>query len=150
IKKDKKQLVICGGSGICSIYALLKELKKKHVDTTCIVGFKTKKEVVLEKELKTLCNKLIVCTDDGTYGFKGNVVDAIKHYHLSELYYYCCGSTPLMRAVLKTCKHGQLSLEARMGCGFGACMGCSIKTKHGNKRICKDGVIFNAEDLYEI
>mgnify|MGYP004443534241 FL=1 len=150
IKKDKKQIVVCGGSGICSIYALLKELKNKHVETICVVGFKTKNEVVLEKELKALVNKLIICTDDGTYGFKGNVVDAINYYKLNNLYYYCCGNTPLMRAVLKACKNGQLSLEARMGCGFGACMGCSIKTKQGNKRICKDGAIFEAKDLYEI
>ena len=150
IKKDKKQLVICGGSGICSVYALLKELNKNHVETTCVVGFKTKNEVVLEKEIKAACSKLIVCTDDGTYGFKGNIVDAVKHFKLNDLYFYCCGSTPLMRAVLNTCKNGQLSLEARMGCGFGACMGCSIKTKQGVKRICKDGAIFEAKDLYEI
>lgn len=146
--KDKKQLIVCGGTGIGSVYQLAKQLKQKHIDVTIIIGFKTKAEVFELNEWKKVCQQLIVCTDDGSYGFCGNVVDAMKHYKLLDTYYYTCGSENLMKAVYHAShSNGQLSLEARFGCGFGACMGCSIKTKKGPQRICKDGPIFNSQDL---
>ena len=146
--KDKNQLIVCGGCGMGSVYSLAKQLTKNKIDLTIVIGFKTKNDVFQLNEWKSICKQLIVCTDDGSYGFKGNVVDAIKKYHLENLHYYTCGSINLMKAVYKVCKNeGQLSLEARMGCGFGACMGCTIQTKNGPKRICKEGTIFSSQEL---
>lgn len=146
--KEKKQLIVCGGCGIGSVYSLAKQLTKNKIDVSLVIGFKNKKDMFLLPEWKKVCKQLIVCTDDGSYGFKGNVVDAIKKHNLENLYYYTCGSENLMKAVFKCCSNeGQLSLEARMGCGFGCCMGCSIQTKNGPKRICKEGTIFNSKEL---
>ncbi len=145
---ENKQLIVCGGSGIGSVYALSKQLTKQGIDVTIVIGFKSKQDVFKLSEWKSACKKLIVCTDDGSYGFKGNVVEAIKTYKLDNLPYYTCGSINLMKAVFKACTNkGQLSLEARMGCGFGCCMGCSIQTKNGPKRVCREGPIFNSEEL---
>lgn len=146
--KDKKQLIVCGGCGMGSVYSLAKQLTKNKIDVIIVIGFKSKLDVFTFEEWKSVCKQLIVCTDDGSYGFKGNVVDAIKKYHLDNIPYYTCGSINLMKAVFKACKgEGQLSLEARMGCGFGACMGCSIETKHGPKRVCREGTIFSSKEL---
>lgn len=146
--KNKKQLIVCGGCGMGSVYKLAKQLSSQHIDVTIIVGFKTKADVFVLNDWKKVCKNLIITTDDGSVGFKGTVVDAINKYKLNNLYYYTCGSINLMKAVYKCMKsEGQLSLEARMGCGFGACMGCTIETKHGPKRICADGPIFNSKEL---
>lgn len=148
LKPYKKQLIVCGGTGIGSVFSLAKALTKKQIDVTIIIGFKTKSDVFQLDEWKKVCKKLIICTDDGSYGFCGNVVDAMRKYHLLDVYYYACGSINLMQAVYRASHHqGQLSLEARFGCGFGACMGCSIQTKNDPQRICKDGPIFHSKDL---
>jgi dihydroorotate dehydrogenase electron transfer subunit len=108
-----------------------KKFKDENIPFEMIVGFNNKDKVAYEQEMKQLCPNLIICTDDGSYGEKGNVVEIIKKHHFENLYYFVCGAPGLIKAVYKNCQRGQISLDARMGCGFGACMGCSIKTKNG-------------------
>jgi dihydroorotate dehydrogenase electron transfer subunit len=146
-KTDGKPLLVSGGSGIGPIHCLAKYFKQKKIPFELVVGFQNKDMAVYVKEFKTLCNNVHICTDDGSLGEKGNVVDIINKYKLSDLYYFTCGATAMMKSIYKTCKQGQLSLDERMGCGFGACMGCSIKTKKGVRQICKDGPVFKSEDL---
>jgi dihydroorotate dehydrogenase electron transfer subunit len=111
-----------------------------------ILGFNTASEKFLQAEFEDLGVRTIVTTADGSFGVKGFVTDAMKE--LDFTFFYACGPTPMFRAILRaTEKPGQLSLEARMGCGFGACMGCSIETADGPKRICRDGPVFDREVL---
>jgi dihydroorotate dehydrogenase electron transfer subunit len=140
-------LLVSGGSGLGPVMCLAREFKKQKINFDFVMGFSSKGNVVYTKEIKSLCNKAHFCTDDGSYGEKGNVIQIINKYHLHNKYYYACGPTNMLKALSKNNKQGQLSLDERMGCGFGACMGCSIKTKNGNQRICKDGPIFYGEDL---
>ncbi|MDR3257475.1 MAG: dihydroorotate dehydrogenase electron transfer subunit [Mycoplasmataceae bacterium] len=140
-------LLVSGGSGLGPIVCLAREFKKQKINFDFVAGFPTKANVAYIKEIKALCNSAYFCTDDGSYGEKGNVVQIINKHRLNNKYYYACGSTNMLKALSKNNKQGQLSLDERMGCGFGACMGCSIKTKNGNQRICKDGPIFYGEDL---
>ena len=127
--------------GVC------KALNSMGVKPKIVLGFLSKDEVILENEFKELGN-LTVATDDGSYGAKGLVTDIIKEEGLTELRYAACGPLPMEKALHREMKaDGLISLEARMGCGFGACMGCSIETKGGPKRICKDGPVFESEEL---
>ena len=114
-----------------------------------IIGFNKKEEIFYEKEFKALGAEVTVTTADGSYGKKGYVTDAMQGKEYS--YIYTCGPEPMLKAVYNASKtSGQYSFEERMGCGFGACMGCSCKTKYGNKRICKDGpVLFKEEIMWE-
>ena len=130
-------LLLGGGVGVPPLYLLAKELIKEGKSVTVILGFNTKDEIFYEEEFKALGAKVLVATADGSYGVKGFVTDAMKD--LSYTHFYTCGPEPMLRAVSKaTTTSGQLSFEERMGCGFGACMGCSCKTLTGNKRICKE------------
>jgi dihydroorotate dehydrogenase electron transfer subunit len=148
IPKKKQKLVLVSGSvGFAPLMPLARELKNKKIKFEMIVGFANKRDVCYVNEIHELCPKAHICSDDGTYNEKGNVVQIAQKYNLLNHYYFCCGSTNMMKAVFKNFKEGQLSLESRMGCGFGACMGCSIKTKHGEKRICSEGPIFESKDL---
>jgi dihydroorotate dehydrogenase electron transfer subunit len=112
------------------------------------LGFATKNKVIRPSLIKNLKNNIHICTDDGSFGKKGNVVEIINKHNLNNLYYYTCGPTVMMKALFKNNPQGgQISLDARMGCGFGACMGCSIQTKNGPQRICRNGPVFYSKDL---
>lgn len=139
-------LLIGGGVGVPPMYLCAKRLIDAGKTVTVILGFNTKDEVFYEEEFKKLGAKVLVSTVDGSYGVKGFVTDAMKNVDYS--YFYTCGPEPMLKAVYNATKtSGQFSFEERMGCGFGACMGCSCKTLYGNKRICKDGPVLVKEEI---
>ena len=139
-------LLIGGGAGIPPMYGLAEELLKKGITPTVILGFNTAEEVFYEEEFKKLGANVIIATADGSVGTKGFVTDVMKELDYS--YFFTCGPMPMFLAIEKVAKtSGQYSFEERMGCGFGACMGCSCKTKYGNKRICKDGPVMKREEI---
>ena len=139
-------LLIGGGAGVPPMYMLAKKLIKEGKTPTVILGFNTKDEVFFEKEFSDLGCKVLITTADGSYGIRGFVTDAMQG--LDYTYFYTCGPMPMLRAINdKSSTEGQFSFEERMGCGFGACMGCSCKTKFANKRICRDGPVFTKEEI---
>lgn len=141
-----KPLLLGGGVGVPPLYNLAKRLIEMGKKVTVVLGFNTKEEIFYENEFKALGAETYVTTADGSYGIKGFVTDAIKD--LDYTYFYTCGPEPMLKAVYKTSKtSGQMSFEERMGCGFGACMGCSCKTLTGYKRICKDGPVMKKEEI---
>ena len=145
-KSGKNPLLIGGGVGVPPLYMLAKRLIEKGEDVSVILGFNTKDEIFYEDEFKALGAKVYVTTVDGSYGIKGFVTTAMES--LDYTYTYTCGPEPMLKAVYKTSKTpGEYSFEERMGCGFGACMGCSCKTLYGNKRICKDGPVLLKEEI---
>ena len=146
--KESEVVVIGGGVGIPPLVQLCKELRKLDKKVCVILGFNQKSEVFYEDKFKELGCEVIVTTVDGSYGYKGMVDSAIIERKLENLPYFTCGPLPMMKAVYKLSSgNGQLSLEERMGCGFGACMGCSIETKIGPQRVCKEGPVFKSEVL---
>lgn len=143
----KKALLIGGGLGTPPLYKLAKELIGKGVAVTIVLGFATKREVFYVEEFKELGTTYVV-TVDGSMGIKGTVIDAIKQEQIQYDQYYSCGPEAMLLALAKEFpRDGQLSFEARMGCGFGACMGCSYPTKSGPKRVCVEGPIFTSEEV---
>ena len=141
-----KPLLIGGGVGVPPMYNLAKTLLKQGKTPTVVLGFNKKDEVFYEKEFNALGVKTIVATADGSHGIKGFVTDAMKD--LDYTYFYTCGPMPMFRAIEKVVKtQGEYSFEERMGCGFGACMGCSCKTLTGNKRICVDGPVMKRGEI---
>ena len=139
-------LLIGGGVGVPPLYMLAKKLISEEKKVTVILGFNTKAEVFYENEFKALGAKTFVTTVDGSHGIKGFVTD--KMTDLSYSYFYTCGPEAMLKAVYKASEtSGQFSFEERMGCGFGACMGCSCKTVTGYKRICKDGPVLKKEEI---
>lgn len=145
-KSGKTPLLIGGGVGVPPLYMLAKRLIEKGEDVSVILGFNTKDEIFYEDEFKALGAKVYVTTVDGSYGIKGFVTTAMEA--LDYTYTYTCGPEPMLKAVYKMSKtSGEYSFEERMGCGFGACMGCSCKTLYGNKRICKDGPVLVKEEI---
>lgn len=143
----EKPLLIGGGVGVPPLYNLAKTLIKEGKTPTVIIGFNTKSEVFYQKEFEDLGVKVLVATADGSLGIKGFVTDAIKEVG-EYTHVYTCGPEPMLKAVYNaTTTDGSYSFEERMGCGFGACMGCSCKTKYGNKRICKDGPVLQKEEI---
>ena len=145
-KSGQKPLLLGGGVGVPPLYGLCKALLGEGKDVTVILGFNAKEELFYEEEFKALGAKVFVTTVDGSYGEKGFVTDVMKN--LDYTYFYTCGPGPMFRAIEKTAvTSGQFSFEARMGCGFGACMGCSMETKSGAKRVCKDGPVFEREEI---
>ena len=143
----EEQLVVGGGIGCPPLLGACKKLNELGVRPKIVLGALNKDEVILEEEFQNF-GDVFITTDDGSYGTKGLVTDIIKKEGFEELNYIACGPLPMEKALVKTIKApGKLSLEARMGCGFGACMGCSIETKNGPKRICKDGPVFESEEL---
>lgn len=146
ISKSTKPLLIGGGVGVPPMYNLAKTLVENGQMPTVVLGFNTKDEIFYENEFKALGCETIVATADGSYGIKGFVTDAMAG--LEYDYFYTCGPLPMFKAVYNATQvSGQFSFEERMGCGFGACMGCSCKTKYGNKRICKDGPVLVKEEI---
>ena len=141
-----KPLLLGGGVGVPPMYLLAKELIAAGKKPAVILGFNTKAEVFYEDAFRALGCEVFVTTVDGSYGIKGFVTDAMTDLDYS--YFYTCGPEPMLRAVCKTAvTSGQCSFEERMGCGFGACMGCSCKTLTGNKRICKEGPVLKKEEI---
>ena len=139
-------LLIGGGVGVPPMYQLAKELIALGKKVTVILGFNTQSELFYEKEFALLGAKVLVTTVDGSYGVKGFVTDAMKD--ISYSYFYTCGPEPMLKAVHKSSTTGgEMSFEERMGCGFGACMGCSCKTLTGNKRICKEGPVLKKGEI---
>lgn len=142
----KKPLLIGGGIGVAPLYLLAKTYAEKGVLPTAVFGFRTASEAYYIDEFKRYCN-VTVATDDGTLGFKGNAVQALASLEIDYDYYHACGALPMLKALQKVSVSGELSLEARMGCGFGACMGCSVMTTNGAKRVCKEGPVFSAKEV---
>ncbi len=139
-------LLLGGGVGVPPMYMLAKELIKAGKKVSVILGFNTADEIFYEEEFKALGAEVTVTTVDGSYGVKGFVTDAMKNMDYS--YFYTCGPEPMLKAVYSaSATSGQFSFEERMGCGFGACMGCSCKTITGYKRICKDGPVLVKEEI---
>ena len=139
-------LLIGGGVGVPPMYMLCKKLVAEGKKVTVELGFNSKDDVFCEDEFKALGADVHITTADGTYGTKGFVTDVIKN--LQYTFFYTCGPEPMFRAMHKMMKTpGQYSFEERMGCGFGACMGCSCKTLTGNKRICKEGPVMESEEI---
>ena len=138
-------LLLGGGVGIPPLYLLAKRLLAEGKKVTAVLGFNTKDEIFYENEFRKLGAETIVTTADGSYGVKGFVTDAIP---AGYSHFYACGPEAMLKAVFKCTKtSGQLSFERRMGCGFGACMGCSCRTVTGYKRICKEGPVMMKEDI---
>lgn len=145
-KSGDAPLLLGGGVGVPPMYMLAKELIKQGKKVSVILGFNKKDEIFYEEEFKALGADVTVCTADGSYGVRGFVTDAMKDTRYS--YFYTCGPEPMLKAIYSASKtSGQFSFEERMGCGFGACMGCSCKTVTGYKRICKDGPVLEKEEI---
>lgn len=145
-KSGDAPLLIGGGVGVPPMYNLCRKLIAEGKKVTVILGFNTKDEIFFEDEFKALGAEVYITTVDGSYGTKGFVTDVMKD--LDYTYFFTCGPMPMFKAIEATAvTSGQYSFEERMGCGFGACMGCSCKTKYGNKRICKDGPVLEREEI---
>ena len=139
-------LLVGGGVGIPPLYGLCRRLLEQGKKPTVVLGFNTAQESFYEAQFEKLGARVLVATADGSRGQKGFVTDVIRD--LTYSYFYACGPAPMYRAMEQVVKtSGQYSLEQRMGCGFGACMGCSIQTRSGSRRICKDGPVFVREEL---
>ena len=140
-----RPVLLGGGVGVPPMYNLAKKLIAMGKEVSVILGFNTASEIFYEQEFKALGCKTYVTTVDGSYGKKGFVTDALPENYT---YFYTCGPEPMLKAVYRaTTTSGQMSFEERMGCGFGACMGCSCKTLTGYKRICKDGPVMKKEEI---
>ena len=139
-------LLIGGGVGVPPMYLLAKNLIKEGKKVSVILGFNTENEIFYKEEFEKLGAKVYVTTADGSYGIRGFVTDAMCD--ISYSYIFTCGPEPMLRAVYKASEtSAQFSFEERMGCGFGACMGCSCKTVTGYKRICKEGPVLRKEEI---
>ena len=145
-KSGDHPLLLGGGAGVPPMYMLAKQLLKEGKKVSVVLGFNTEEEIFFIDEFKAIGCDVTVCTADGSVGVKGFVTDAMVN--IDYTYFYTCGPEPMLKAIDKVAvTSGQLSFEERMGCGFGACMGCSCKTKYGNKRICKDGPVLEREEI---
>lgn len=142
----ERPLLLGGGVGVPPLYWLARCLRDEGKHVTAVLGFNRADEIFYERELRELGAEVIVTTVDGSYGVRGFVTDAMAS--LDYTYFYTCGPEPMLRAVYSAAKtEGELSFERRMGCGFGACMGCSCKTITGNKRICREGPVMKRSDI---
>ena len=139
-------LLLGGGVGVPPLYMLAKRLIEGGKKVSVILGFNTADEIFYEEEFKAIGADVFITTVDGTKGIKGFVTDAMKD--IEYTHFYTCGPEPMLKAVWRASStSGQLSFEERMGCGFGACMGCSCKTLTGYKRICKEGPVMRKEEI---
>ena len=142
----EKPVLLGGGVGVPPMYGLAKRLRAKGIQVSVILGFNTRDEIFYEEEFKALGCDVTVATADGSYGVKGFATTPLAE--MDYTYFYTCGPEPMLKAVYKaTTTSGQMSFEERMGCGFGACMGCSCKTLTGYKRICKEGPVMKKEEI---
>lgn len=146
--ESERPLLVGGGVGVPPLYRLAKDLLAQGKQVSVVLGFNTSSEIFYADEFKALGVDLYVSTADGSMGVKGFVTDAIREAEIKFDYFYSCGPLPMLKALCDCCEvSGELSFEERMGCGFGACMGCSCKTLAGNKRICKDGPVMKREEI---
>jgi len=145
---EKGAVLVGGGIGIAPLYGLARRMLQAGAVPTVALGFRTAADAFYLEEFEALGCRLSVSTEDGTLGVKGFVTDILRTLPDSR-YVFACGPTPMLRAVsaLPQIQGGQFSLEARMGCGFGACVGCTIQTTSGPQRVCKDGPVFPKEVL---
>ena len=144
-KAGDAPLLVGGGVGVPPMYMLARQLREAGKKVRVILGFNTKDEVFYEEEFRALGCDVTVTTVDGSHGVKGFVTNALDG---NQSYYYTCGPLPMIKALLQAAgTKGEVSMEERMGCGFGACMGCTIQTTQGPKRVCKEGPVFPAEEL---
>jgi len=145
-KSGERPVLIGGGVGIPPLYWLCKKLLEEGKTPTVLLGFNTAEELFLQQEFLALGVPVLVTTVDGTTGIRGFVTDALQQ--VDYTYFYTCGPMPMFRAVNRVTRtSGQFSFEERMGCGFGACMGCTCETTFGAKRICKDGPVLEKEEI---
>ena len=144
-KCGEKPLLAGGGIGVPPLYGLARALVKKQIQPKVVLGFNTREDVILTEAFRNLGLEPIIATADGSEGVRGFVTDAMKDLDFD--YLYTCGPEPMLKAVWQNAPDGQFSFEARMACGFGACMGCSCETKYGYKRICKDGPVLFKEEI---
>ena len=139
-------VLLGGGVGVPPMYLLARKLRAEGKQVSVILGFNTQSEVFYEEEFKALGCDVTVTTVDGSYGVKGFVTTVLAD--MDYTYFYTCGPEPMLKAIYKaSATSGQMSFEKRMGCGFGACMGCSCKTLTGYKRICKEGPVMMKEEI---
>ena len=144
-KAGDQPLLVGGGVGVPPMYMLARQLREMGKEVKVILGFNTQDEVFYEDEFRALGCDVTVTTVDGSHGIKGFVTNAMDG---QQSYYYTCGPLPMIKALIQALgTHGEVSMEERMGCGFGACMGCTIQTTIGPKRVCKEGPVFPAEIL---
>lgn len=142
----QRPVLLGGGVGVPPLYNLAKKLRAQDKTVTVILGFNTAGEVFFEEEFRALGCRVLVTTADGSYGIRGFVTTPLAD--LDYTYFYTCGPEPMLKAVYQASRtSGQMSFEKRMGCGFGACMGCSCQTLTGNKRICKEGPVMKKEEI---
>lgn len=143
-----KALLVGGGVGVPPLYRLTKDLVARGKEVTAVLGFNRADEIFYADEFAAAGARVIIATADGSVGTKGFVTDAIRENGVKFDYFYACGPLPMLRALCDaTATDGELSFEERMGCGFGACMGCSCKTHNGNKRICKEGPVLRKDEI---
>ncbi|MBQ2085147.1 MAG: dihydroorotate dehydrogenase electron transfer subunit [Oscillospiraceae bacterium] len=144
-KAGEAPLLLGGGAGVPPLYLLARKLREEGKKVSVVLGFNRREEIFFEKEFSDLGCDVTVTTVDGSAGVRGFVTDGMpEHYS----YFYTCGPEPMLRAVKRaTATSGQFSFEERMGCGFGACMGCTCRTVTGYKRICKDGPVLEKEEI---
>ena len=141
-----RPVLIGGGVGVPPLFGLAKKLIAQGKTVSVVLGFNTAEEVFYENEFRALGADVAVTTVDGSAGTKGFATAALGQ--IDYTYYYCCGPLPMLKAVYDAAATaGQLSFEERMGCGFGACMGCTCQTKTGHKRICKEGPVLTSEEV---
>lgn len=146
-RSGKSPLLVGGGVGTPPMYRLCKELIDEGKSPIVVLGFNSKEDVFFEDEFKKLGAEVYISTVDGSYGTKGFVTDVIKDLD-NYTYHYACGPLPMLKALYNTTEgDGEYSFEERMGCGFGACMGCTVKVKDGFKRVCKDGPVLKKEEI---
>lgn len=144
----QRPLLVGGGVGVPPLYNLARQLLAQGRKVTVVLGFNTADEVFYAEEFRALGAEVLVATADGSCGTRGFVTDVLTQCRPDYDYFYACGPLPMLRVLCEaTPVSGQLSFEERMGCGFGGCMGCSCKTKYGNKRICKEGPVLEKEEI---
>ena len=141
-------LLVGGGLGVPPLYLLAKQLKAQGKRVTAVIGFNKADEIILADEFRAICDEVLISTVDGSVGVKGFVTDAVSTANPSYDFFYTCGPMVMMKSVCAQLDGpGEASLEERMGCGAGFCYGCSIQTKNGPRRVCKDGPVFKKEEL---
>ena len=144
----RRPLLVGGGVGVPPMYNLCRRLLGEGKSPIVVLGFNTAEEIFYAEEFERAGANVIIATADGSTGIKGFVTDAIRESDIDFDYFYSCGPLPMLKALCgATDRPGEVSLEERMGCGFGICMGCSIQTASGAKRVCKEGPVFKKEDV---
>ena len=144
----EKPLLVGGGVGVPPLYRLTRDLIARGKEVTVVLGFNTESEIFYAEKFEEAGAKVIIATADGSVGVKGFVTTAIAESGVEADYFYSCGPLPMLKALCQSLEiDGEVSLEERMGCGFGICMGCSIQTTKGAKRVCKEGPVFKKEEV---